>query len=1084
MAPQRKRRVLIVNDDPAQLRMAGRLIERGGHESILCETAAEALKVVQSGDALDLIVADLYMPKIDGWRLCRLLRSPAFPATNHTPILVLSATFAGIDAEEITRQIGANAFLSAPYDPRDLMHVTEKLLEGQAERRLPSVLVGEGSEAQRNEIVRAFVAKGYEVLEAADGGSLAEQVTQHHPEVVVLDNRLGDATAADLLPQLRTPGPDRVIVVMIEGPTAELAIDLLQAGADAYVPMPPDTGELLDVVTESLRQRSFLRVQGVLEERTQELRASEARYRAIVQDQTELIFRFLPDGTLTFANDAFWRYFEKQPEGLVGENVAPLVLDEDQDKIADHLASLTQERSVATTEHRVLDAKGEARWLQRTDRGVFDPNGHLIEYQCVARDVTDRNRTEEALKGSLKQITQAKQEWESTADSLPQFVCLLDAQGQTVRANRTIEHWGLGQVKDLKRRSVHELLHPHCKDMSCHMLTSWPHAWEQVKQGGSAGYDAEDEVLGRYLSVQLRPIAGQRTGKPEERASFAVVTVEDVTDRKRAEQAIQKERALLAQRVQERTAELSAANAELAIAARHKDEFLASMSHEFRTPLNTILGMSEALQEGVYGPCDERQLKSLRSIEESGRHLLALINDILDLAKIGAGKSELELGPVSVESACQASLRLVREAANKKQLKISSTFDSAVEMILADERRLKQILTNLLSNAVKFTPEGGEIGLEVVGDSETRVVHFIVWDTGIGIADKDMGQLFNAFVQLDSKLSRQYTGTGLGLSLAYRLTEMHQGGVSVESEVGKGSRFTVTLPWRVPSEQVALLRERPAALRKARHRALVVEPEDAPSPQLVRCLEQLDAGVVFLPRVNDTLAKVKATRPDIIILGVPLADLRRSDVLRQLNEEPQVRDVPVIVLSPRQEQIGESELGTARQLAGTVSDGELREVLRSILVTKEREPEPSGVGFADQRAPSKAMVILLAEDNEDNINTISDYLTAKGYHVPVARNGGDALERAKETNPDLILMDIQMPGMDGLEATRRIRSEESLANVPIIALTALAMPGDRERCLKAGANDYMSKPVHLKRLLEVIEVQTTRASRVAKPIAQ
>jgi len=152
-----------------------------------------------------------------------------------------------------------------------------------------------------------------------------------------------------------------------------------------------------------------------------------------------------------------------------------------------------------------------------------------------------------------------------------------------------------------------------------------------------------------------------------------------------------------------------------------------------------------------------------------------------------------------------------------------------------------------------------------------------------------------------------------------------------------------------------------------------------------------------------------------------------------------------------------------------------------LVLMKEREPEPTGVGFPGQRAPSKGMVILLAEDNEDNINTISDYLTAKGYHVAVARNGSDALERAKETDPDLILMDIQMPGMDGLEATRRIRADASLANVPIVALTALAMPGDRERCLKAGADDYMSKPVHLKGLLEVIEAQARKAHGAPSP---
>jgi PAS domain S-box-containing protein len=425
---------------------------------------------------------------------------------------------------------------------------------------------------------------------------------------------------------------------------------------------------------------------------------------------------------------------------------------------------------------------------------------------------------------------------------------------------------------------------------------------------------------------------------------------QDITERKQAEKALKEERALLAQRVAERTAELSIANAELARAARLKDEFLASMSHELRTPLNAILGMSEALQEQVYGPLNEKQLRSLHTIEGSGRHLLSLINDILDVSKIEAGKLELEVGPVSVQSVCQASLGLIKQTAYKKRLEVSFTFDNAVTTLQADERRLKQILVNLLSNAVKFTPGGGAIGLEVAGDAKGEAAHLIVWDTGIGISKEDMGRLFQPFVQLDSSLSRQHTGTGLGLSLVYRLTEMHGGSVSVESEVGKGSRFTVSLPWQV-AEKVERSEES-------------VEGKGKGAPR------------VTLPMPN-----------------IPL--------------------------------------------------------------------------------------LLLAEDNEGSINTLTDYLGAKGYRVVVGRDGAEAIERAREERPDLILMDIQMPGMDGLEATRRIRADAdpstglrtSLAKVPIIALTALAMPGDRERCLAAGANDYLSKPVSLKKLVEVIEAQ-------------
>jgi PAS domain S-box-containing protein len=267
-----------------------------------------------------------------------------------------------------------------------------------------------------------------------------------------------------------------------------------------------------------------------------------------------------------------------------------------------------------------------------------------------------------------------------------------------------------------------------------------------------------------------------------------------VFEKARLDAALAKHTALLEQRVQERTAELSAANVELARASRMKDEFLAATTHELRTPLNAVLGMSGALLEAAYGPLNEKQLKSVRTIEESGRRLLELINNILDLSRLMAGKVELQMERVRVEEICQMSLQSIQRAAQQKKLDVSFRVDDAETTVQADGRRLRQVLVNLLSNAVKFTPEGGAIGLEVVKDAEKPVVHLTVWDTGIGIAPEDIGRLFQPFGQLDSKLSRRYGGTGLGLTLVEWLARLHGGHVTVESEEGHGSRFTVSLP--------------------------------------------------------------------------------------------------------------------------------------------------------------------------------------------------------------------------------------------------------------------------------------------------
>ncbi|MEZ4736391.1 MAG: histidine kinase N-terminal 7TM domain-containing protein [Caldilineaceae bacterium] len=440
------------------------------------------------------------------------------------------------------------------------------------------------------------------------------------------------------------------------------------------------------------------------------------------------------------------------------------------------------------------------------------------------------------------------------------------------------------------------------------------------------------------------------------RVNGRLLTLRDVTKRREMEQALEEERALLARRVAERTADLSEANAQLERAARLKDEFMASMSHELRTPLNTILGLSEALQDQVYGNLTVRQKRALTNIEESGRHLLALINDVLDVSKIEAGKLILDPGPVAVDSLCQAALNFVKQAAASKQQELVLELDPTVKVIHGDERRLKQILVNLLNNAVKFTPNGGCVGLRVVGAPGEEVVQFTVWDTGVGIAAADMSRLFEPFVQLDSRLARQYEGTGLGLALVYRMTKLHGGSVAVESEVGNGSHFTVSLPW---SSQ-----------------------------------EQL-----------------------------PL-----SAALLQMTEHMHALPNPVV-----------------HEVEG--GDGAWR-----------------GAPTAGPRPK-----IFIIEDNETNIHTFTDYLLASGYDVHVARSGAEALLSLRKNKPDLILMDIQMPGMDGLEVMQQVRQEETLRHVPIVALTALAMPGDRDRCLAAGADEYISKPVSLRRLVYLIE---------------
>jgi PAS domain S-box-containing protein len=638
------------------------------------------------------------------------------------------------------------------------------------------------------------------------------------------------------------------------------------------------------------------------------------------------------DMSIVYANPKFEEMFGYDEGELIGKNISIMnaPTQESPGQVTQEIENALRETVPWSGEIYNIRKNGETFWCFANITSFDHPNYGKV-WISTQQDITARKLAEAQLRQSEEKyrllsgelethVRQRTAEVQDLYDNAPTGYHSLDAQGRFTQVNQTEQDW-LGYDRE-------ELIgRPFTDFVTASGVETFLENFPLFKQ------------LGRISNLEFEMIRRDGTTFPVLLNATAILdphgnyltsrsTVIDNTERKKAEIALLMSRD-----------ELRIAYAALEKASRTKDEFLANMSHELRTPLNGILGMSEILLEGLRGPLNERQQKLVHAIDDSGHHLLSLINDILDLSKIEAGQLEIHPETVSLNKVCMDSLAFIRESAIKKGLAVDFQSATPALKILADERHLKQILINLLSNAVKFTSSPGRILLDVEANQTQGRIELSVSDTGIGISAADLQRLFQPFTQVDSSLSRQHEGTGLGLALVKRLAELHGGSISVTSETGQGSCFTVSLPWQ-----------------------------------------------------QDQIVQETRLWPD-------------TENFKLLSPEDQGR------------------------MQGTV---------------------------------------LLAEDTETNILTMGDYLESVGFKLVYARTGHEALIQAAEYLPDVILMDIQMPEMDGLEATRRLRADRRFANTPIVALTALVMPGDRERCLEAGATVYISKPIQLSQLANLI----------------
>ena len=821
---------------------------------------------------------------------------------------------------------------------------------------------------------------------------------------------------------------------------------------------------------EALRHRDQL----LLSERAARAKAKavEQRFHDLVQDLEAIVWE---------ADAQTWQFafVSRRAEQILGYPVEQWLTEpnfwvnhvhpDDREQAVSFCVQATSEGKNHSFEYRAMTADGGVVWLQDFVHVSGEPNAPARRLRGVMVDITERKQAEIVLRDS-------EERYRLLFESNPNPAWVYDSETLEFLAvnQEAIRRYGYSG-EEFRAMTLREIRPT--EDVAL-LVESLAKRGRTIEKAGPWRHRKKDGTL-----IDVETVS---TAIPFEGRKARLVLAIDITERKRNEEALirySQEVEEARHRVELQAEQLIAQSEELARArdaaleaSRLKSAFVANMSHEIRTPMNGVIGMTGLLLDTDLGP---EQREYAETVRHSAEALLAIINDILDFSKIEAGKLELENTDFDLRTAVEEVVDLLAEQAHEKGLELSCLFPAAAPTALrGDPGRLRQVLTNLVGNAVKFTV-AGEVILKVAVEGQTGeavMMRFEVKDTGIGITRQARQRLFQAFTQADSSTTRKFGGTGLGLTISKQLAELMGGEIGVESEPGKGRTFWFTARLQTRPEFVTLAAGSETALKGLR--ALVVD-DNATNRSILR--HQLAAWGMHADEVEDGPSALERLRAgagrgegyQLALVDHQMPGMDGMELTRAIKADPALASLPVVMLTSlgsRAEAVSWPE-GISGWLTKPVRQSRLLDCVMNALGEGARAPAPR------HRGPDLKEVevrfrhrILVAEDNVVNQKVAVRMLEKLGCRVDVAADGKEALEALRLVPYALVLMDCQMPEMDGYEATAAIRGAERVtgSHIPIIAMTAHAMEGDREKCLEAGMDDYIAKPVSLEGLGKVL----------------